>query len=298
MIIWRHHRTVVRNKWDNEIKHLAWCWEHNEGLVNINYFNLKRLLKGKINAKNIIVKYCFISLYFSLGRKIIFKEIVIEYIDRFSWKVTLFIKTKEWRCIKFSFYVNIRQWKLPQTVSLQSQSGKIVNAQLWELWKGWTFLFPRKLTKLPKSIKCSQRPLFPRADWTYFQVLPSGWCQTNAYNVTTAGSQSEYSCFVLFCFLILLCFPVWWENSDQIWSHWEFLKLSTIPGITSRMTPRTCCLILGPLAFNPLYQYSWHVGIKHAQWGSGRARSWLKALSVTLWSTLSDSLCTGVFYNV
>lgn len=169
---------------------------------------------------------------------------------------------------------------------------------VWELWKGWTFLFPRKLTKLPKSIKCSQRPLFPRADWTYFQVLPSGWCQTNAYNVTTAGSQSEYSCFVLFCFLILLCFPVWWENSDQIWSHWEFLKLSTIPGITSRMTPRTCCLILGPPAFNPLYQYSWHVGIKHAQWGSGRARSWLKALSVTLWSTLSDSLCTGVFYNV
>lgn len=100
MIIWWHHRTVVRNKWDNELKHLAWCWEHNEASVNVNYFNLKRLLKGKIKAKNIIVKYCFISLYFSLGREIIFKEIGIEYIDRFSWKVTLFIKPKEFKIYK------------------------------------------------------------------------------------------------------------------------------------------------------------------------------------------------------
>lgn len=74
---------------------------------------------------------------------------------------------------------------------------------------------------------------------------------------------------VLCCFVLLFCFA--FQCDDQIWSPWEFVKISTIQGISSKMALRTCILTLGPLAFNPLHQYLWDVSARHTQWASGRA---------------------------
>lgn len=97
------------------------------------------------------------------------------------------------------------------------------------------------------------------------------------------------SALVLLLF-IMLYFLMWWENSDQIWSHWDFSKLSTIQIITSEMAPKTCCLILDLLAFNPSYHYLWHVGTWYAQWASGRAGSRLNTLSVTLFPQMFSAM--------
>lgn len=55
-----------------------------------------------------------LCLYFNLRTEITFREICIDYINRFSWEV-IFKKWKNEDLQKFSFYENIRQWKLPQS---------------------------------------------------------------------------------------------------------------------------------------------------------------------------------------
>lgn len=68
------------------------------------------------------------------------------------------------------------------------------------------------------------------------------------------------------------------------------LKLSTLQGITSKIAPRTSCLTLDPVAFNPLYQYLWHVDTGRAQWASGRTGSQPKAVSGILFPQMFSAM--------
>lgn len=58
----------------------------------LTIFIKQKVFKLKTPNKNIILKYYFMSLSFSLEREIMFKEICVECIERFSWKVTNFMK--------------------------------------------------------------------------------------------------------------------------------------------------------------------------------------------------------------
>lgn len=154
---------------------------------------------------------------------------------------------KKWRSIKFSFYENIRQWKLPQSV-ISISVKKNCKCPTGEGRKEEIFLFPRKWTKSIK-IPFMKVPI-PNRQWTVLldpaiREMPDRRLQRNH------SRPMKWVVLVLryFVFFFFFFFPVWWENSDQIWSPWEFLKLSTIQGITSKMAPRTCCLTPGPLAF-------------------------------------------------
>lgn len=94
--------------------------------------------------------------------------------------------------------------------------------------------------------------------------------------------------FLLFCFLRLFCFPVWWENVDQIWSCWELLKLSTVQ---VRKAPGICCFPPSPPAFNPFVSEvtGWWCS-RQAQWARGRAGSQLRALIGSLFLRLFPAM--------
>lgn len=96
--------------------------------------------KGSVSFSSIIL-----CLYFNQRREIMFREICIDYINRFSWEV-IFKKRKNEDLQNFP---SMKTSDSESFLSLTSISirKKIINAQLWGVWKGQIFLFPRKLAK-------------------------------------------------------------------------------------------------------------------------------------------------------
>lgn len=179
---------------------------------------------------------------------------------------------KKCRSIKFSFYENIRQWKLPQSV-ISISVKKNCKCPTGEGRKEENFLFPRKWTKSIK-IPFMKVPI-PNRQWTVLldpaiREMPDGRLQCNhSRPMKWVVLVSRYFVFFFFFFLFSSVIRKFRSNMISL----GIFKALYYPRHHLQDGAKDLLPHSRATGFHPLYQYLWHVGTRYAQWVNGRAGS-------------------------